>query len=197
MGHVSKHLQGPAPIVWNIFRKTGALIATIRKNDNSQQKQNYSKSQSIRESTLANNFSGSPKFKKLIQERIGRSWFAIGKLRPIFISKMSDASKMRPLKATVGTIAAYGLESFPMTPSLCGQTDASHRQMVRAALGITWPGTISTAELPQRDKLTPLSGTLCKRRLRLVGHVIRIHHSHITNNCTLELPPPTRSSTSC
>ena len=110
----------------------------------------------------------------MVQEKIGRAWFAIGKLRPIFISKISDANKMRLFKATVETIAAYGLESVPMTRSLCRQIDASHRQLVRAALGITWPDTISTAELTQRAKLIPLSRTIRKRGLRLVGHVIRM-----------------------
>ena len=61
-----------------------------------------------------------------------------------------------------------------MMPSLCWQIDASHRQMVRAALGITWPETMSTAELAQQAKLIPLSRTIRKRRLRLVGHVIRM-----------------------
>ena len=46
--------------------------------------------------------------------------------------------------------------------------------LVRAALGITWPETISTAELTQRAKLIPLSRMIRKRRLRLVGHVIRM-----------------------
>ena len=92
----------------------------------------------------------------MVHENIGRAWFAIDKLRPIFISKISDANKMRLFKATDETIAAYGLESVPMTRSLCRQIDASHRQMVRAALGITRPETSSTAELTQRAKLIPL-----------------------------------------
>ena len=92
----------------------------------------------------------------------------------IFISKISDANKMHLFRAMVEAIAAYGLESVPMTRSLCRQIDASHRQMVRAALGISWPETMSTAELTQRAKLIPLSRTICKRRLRLVGHVIRM-----------------------
>ena len=75
----------------------------------------------------------------VFHKKIGRAWFAIGKLRPIFISKISDAKKMRLFKATGETIAAYGLELVPMTHSLCRQIDASHRQMVRAAMGITWP----------------------------------------------------------
>ena len=108
----------------------------------------------------------------MVQEKIGRACFAIGKLRHIFISRISDANKMRLYNATVETIAAYGLESVPMTRSLCRQIDASHRQMVWAALGITWPETISTAELTQRAKLIRLSRTIHNRRLRLVGHVI-------------------------
>ena len=61
-----------------------------------------------------------------------------------------------------------------MTPSLCPEIDASHRKMLRAALGIIWSETMSTAELTQRAKLIPLSRTIRKRRLRLVGHVIRM-----------------------
>ena len=110
----------------------------------------------------------------MAQEKIGRAWFAIGKLRPIFISKISDANNLRLPKATVETIASYGLKSVPMTPLLCRQIDASHRQMVRAAFEITWPETISTAELTQRAKLIPLSHTIRNRQLRPVGHVIRM-----------------------
>ena len=110
----------------------------------------------------------------VVQEKIGRAWFAIGKLIPVFISKISDANKMRLFKATVETIAANGLESVPMTRSIFRKIDASRRQLVRAALGITWPETISTAELTQRAKLIPLSRTSRKRRLPLVGHVIRM-----------------------
>ena len=110
----------------------------------------------------------------MVQKKIGRAWFAIGKLIPIFISKISNANKVRLFKATVETIAAYVLESVPMTPSTCRQIDASHRQMVWAALGITWPETMSTAELTQRAKLIPMSRTISKRRLRLGCHVIRM-----------------------
>ena len=126
----------------------------------------------------------------VVLEKIGRAWFAIGKLRPIFISKISDANKVRLFRATVETIAAYGLESVPMTRSLCRKIDASHRQLVRAALGITWPETISTAKLTQRAKLIPLSRTIRKRRLRLVGHVIRMQSRCQTPLGTLQTTVP-------
>ena len=110
----------------------------------------------------------------VVHKKIVRVWFAIGKLRPIFISKISDANKMRLFKATVETIAAYGLESVPVTRSLCRQIDASHRQMVRATLGITWPESVSTAKLTQWVRLITLSRTFRWRQLCLVGHVIRM-----------------------
>ena len=110
----------------------------------------------------------------LLQEEIGRAWLAIGKLRPIFISNISVANKTRLFSATVEAIAVCGLESVLMTRSLCRQIDASHRQMVRASLGITWSETISTAEHDQRAKLIPLGRTIRKRQLRLVGNVIRM-----------------------
>ena len=81
---------------------------------------------------------------------------------------------MRLFKATVEAIASYGLESVPMMLSLCRQINASHRQLVLAALSITWPETMSTAELTQRAKSIPLSRTICKHRLCLVGHMNRM-----------------------
>ena len=72
----------------------------------------------------------------VVQEQIGRAWFAIDKLRPIFISKISDANKMRLLKTTVETIVAYGRETVLMTPSKCRKIDAYNRRMVRAALAL-------------------------------------------------------------
>ena len=93
-------------------------------------------------------------------------------------------------KTTFETIAAYGLESVPVTPSLCRKIDAPHRQMVRAALGITLSETLSTAELTQRAKLTPLSRTFRKRSLRLVGHVIRMQSRCQTPLGTLQTTVP-------
>ena len=61
--------------------------------------------------------------------------------------------------------------------------------MVRAALGITWPETKSTAELTQLAKLTPLSRTICKCGLCLVGHVVRIQSMCHTPLGTLATVP--------
>ena len=54
------------------------------------------------------------------------------------------------------------------------QIETSHRRMVQAVLDTTWPDSIFTVEHPQRAKLTPLRRTIRKRRLHLIGYVIRM-----------------------
>ena len=98
---------------------------------------------------------------------------------------------MRLFKTTVETIAAYGLESVPMTTSIFQQIYASHRLIVRAALGIIWPETMSTAELTQRAKLIPPSRAIRKRRIRPAGHVIRMPSRCQTPLGTLLTTAPT------
>ena len=53
----------------------------------------------------------------VVQKKLCRVWFTIGKHRHIFIFKISDANRMCLFKATVETIAAYGLEAVPIVLS--------------------------------------------------------------------------------
>ena len=46
----------------------------------------------------------------VVPEENCQTWLAFAKLRPIIISKFSDASKMHLFKATFETIAEYGLK---------------------------------------------------------------------------------------
>ena len=133
-----------------------------------------------------------------LMHNICRAWFAIGKLSPSFISKISDANKMRLLSVTAETIVALRQESVPMTPSLCRQIDASHRRMVRSVFGTTWPKStsqyIATVELTQWAKLSRLSPMIHMRRLCLVGHIkVSSTNRHIINDCSFELPHPAGS----
>ena len=54
-------------------------------------------------------------------------------------------------KDAVESIAACGLELVAMTPSLCRHIDASNRRVARDIFGITWPVSISTGRLTQRN----------------------------------------------
>ena len=72
---------------------------------------------------------------RVAPKQSGRAWLAITQ---IFISKISEANNIHLLRATVKTIAAYGMESVPLTLSLCRQIETSHCRMLRDALGIIY-----------------------------------------------------------
>ncbi|KAL8571328.1 hypothetical protein ACOMHN_050578 [Nucella lapillus] len=66
------------------------------------------------------------------------------------------------------------MESNPLTPTLSRSIDTRYRRMLRSALGIFYPDRISNDELFAKTQLPPLSMTLRRRRLRLVGHILRM-----------------------
>ncbi|KAL8565546.1 hypothetical protein ACOMHN_049522 [Nucella lapillus] len=94
-------------------------------------------------------------------------------LKPIFTSKADDRIKIRLFRAAIESILSYGMESIPLTPTLSRSIDSRYRRMLRSALGIFYPDRISNDELFAKTQLPPLSTTLRRRRLRLVGHILR------------------------
>ena len=108
----------------------------------------------------------------VVQEKICRSWFAIGKLRPISISKISDANKMRLFKAEVEAIAAYGLESVSIPPPLCQQIHVPIVKWSRLPWALPSLRLYPLQRSLCRPKKQPLSHAIRKRRLCLVGHVV-------------------------
>ena len=98
----------------------------------------------------------------------------------MFHSTAPDALKIKLFKSTVEAIAAYALESLPLIPMTSSMLDAGHRQMIRAALGINWQNNITNEEAHAKSGLLPFSQTVIKRRLRLIGHSLRLHSRSIT-----------------
>ena len=118
--------------------------------------------------------------KVVIRQRFAATWSAIGKLRPVFHSTEPDALKIKLVKSAIETIAAYAQESLPLNPTTSNMLDAGHRQMIRAALGINWQNNITNEEGYAKSILLPFSQTVIKRRLRLIGHSLRLHSRSIT-----------------
>ena len=65
------------------------------------------------------------------------------------------------------------LEAVPMTVTGECALDGILRSLLRNALGIHFPETVSTRALMERSGLPPLSETLRMRRQRLLGHCLR------------------------
>ena len=58
--------------------------------------------------------------------------------------------------------------------------DAGHRQMIRAAHGIDWRCNITNEEHYANSGLLPFSETIRKRRLCLIGHLLRLQNRSST-----------------
>ena len=110
----------------------------------------------------------------VFQSHLSKAWAAATKLRSIFNSKENYAIKIGFCRSAVESILLYGLECLPLTSTLQGKLDSAYRRILRYALGVHFPDCISNAELARRTRATALSKTLCQRRLRLVGHALRM-----------------------
>ncbi|KAL8581426.1 hypothetical protein ACOMHN_004311 [Nucella lapillus] len=103
-------------------------------------------------------------------------------LKSIFTSKAANRIKIRLFRAAIESILCYGMESIlcygmesiPLTPTPSRSIDSRYRRMLRSALGIFYPDRISNDELFAKTQLPPLSTTLRRLRLRLVGHILRM-----------------------
>ena len=110
----------------------------------------------------------------VFRSRLSKAWAAATKLRSIFNSKANDSIKIGLCRSAVESILLYGLEYIPLTLILQDKLDSAYRRILRYALGVDFPVCISNAELSRRTGATALSKTLRQRRLRLVGHALRM-----------------------
>ena len=118
----------------------------------------------------------------LFAERRRLAWASARSLRAIFNSPATDITKVRLFKAVVETVLLYGLEAVPLTATRESVMNASHRCLLRYALGVHYPEHISTAALYTRAGVPPLSTVLQRRRLTLLGHVLRDDARHKVQN---------------
>ena len=109
----------------------------------------------------------------IILDRRTQAWRAMHQLRPIFSSSARDGLKMRLFRAAVEPILLYGLETVPTTDTRERILDAMHRNLLRHALGVRYPETLSSAQLMARAGMPPLSYTLRRRRQTPLGHCLR------------------------
>ena len=108
------------------------------------------------------------------RSRLSKALTAATKLRSIFNSKANGAIKIGLCRSAVESILLYELDCLPLTSILQDKLDSAYRRILRYALGVHFPDCMSNAELTRRTGATALSKTLRQRRLRLVGHVLRM-----------------------
>ena len=62
-----------------------------------------------------------------------------------------------------------------MTETREASLNGAYRRLLRAALGVHYPETLSNAELAARTRLPSFDRLLQRRRAMLVGHCLRAH----------------------
>jgi hypothetical protein len=111
-----------------------------------------------------------------IHNRKCKTLIGMRKFKPIFTNnKLSTHTKIRIFNTYCKTIFLHNAETWTITPTLAKNINSFQRRLLRYAIGITYPQTISTIKLHQITKQEPWSKTISHRRLTWTGHLLRLH----------------------
>ena len=113
--------------------------------------------------------------KKDIAARKAKVWQPIRKFRQFFKSKrLSTSHKVRIYKTYVETTLLYNSETWTLTQTLEKSLNSFHRRLLRIALNIKYPKIISSQKLYNITKEVPITERIKRRRLALLGHILRL-----------------------
>ena len=100
---------------------------------------------------------------------------AFNNLRPILTDKkLATTVKMRIFGALIGSIFLYNSELWALTKERNQHIDVCQRNLLRKILNIRYPQKISNENLYARTGQTPWSHTIRTRRIRWLGHLLRL-----------------------
>ena len=110
-----------------------------------------------------------------IAARKTRVWEPIKKFKKYFNSKrLSVQHKIRTFRTFIEPILLYNSETWTLTATLEKSLDSFHRRLLRIALNYHYPKIINNDKLYNLTKEIPLSTKIKKRRLALLGHILRL-----------------------
>ena len=96
-------------------------------------------------------------------------------MRPYIISKrISTQHRVRLYKTYIEPVLLYNSETWSLTSKQEESLDSFHRRLLRIVMNIRYPKIISSKKLYNITKETPLSTKIKKRRLALLGHILRL-----------------------
>ena len=93
-------------------------------------------------------------------------------LRAFGVPRFSPSSRSGP--TYVETTLLYNSETWAMTENQEESLNAFQRRLLRIALNIRYPKIISNAKLYNITKEIPISEKIKRRRLALLGHILRL-----------------------
>ena len=87
--------------------------------------------------------------------------------------------KTRLYEALVLSTLLYSAELWPLSATLTKNLYAAHHRWQRSILGISWKNKVTNAEVRTRTGQQSMDNLHRERRLRWLGHVLRMDHRRI------------------
>ena len=118
---------------------------------------------------------------KDIKNRLAKARSAFHRLRPIWKSKQyTRKTKLRIYNSNVKSILMYGSECWRVTKSDMRALSSFHHGCLRRICKIFWPQKVSNKDLLNMTESTCIIQQIQQRRLRWLGHVLRMQGSNNT-----------------
>jgi len=97
---------------------------------------------------------------------------------------ISLAVKIRLYESLVILTLLYGAESWPLSVTQMKKIEAAHHKFQRRLLGITWRDKVRNEDIRKKTGWRKLEDIIKDRRLRWLGHILRMDNSRMTRQAT-------------
>ena len=113
--------------------------------------------------------------KKDIKARLNKARGSFSRLRNIWRSKQySLKTKLKLYNSNVKSVLLYGSECWRIVKSDVAKVNAFHNGCLRKICNIYWPQKISNVNLYRKTGCKNIALEIKSRRLRWLGHVLRM-----------------------
>ena len=128
-----------------------------------------------------------------IQSRLGKASGAFSTLHSIWKSKqITLKTKVKLYNSNVKSVLLYGSECWRETKKDMSKIEAFHNRCLRKLCNIYWPNKISNARLYERTGCRSIVQEIRQRRLRWLGHVLRMPAERVPKKALRWTPPGKR-----
>ena len=93
---------------------------------------------------------------------------------------VSRQTKLRVYNASVMSILMYGSESWALNHTLAARLNGFDSRSLRKIERIHWTDRVTNVELRERTQQPPASAVAAQRRIRWLGHILRLPLDHPT-----------------
>ena len=107
-------------------------------------------------------------------------------------TKIELKTRMRLFDAYISSIFLYNSEVWSLTKTQEHAIDVFQRSLLRGMLRISWPYTLSNDVLYERTGAKPWSENITMRRMKWVGHLMRLPPETPARRALQESLRPTR-----